>query len=238
MKNGIREFYCAGCGKFVRKSCTKSVKFCSPECYHAHKPTNKIKDGVYKTCVNCGVQFYVPQSRAGTATTCSRKCADEYQARNKVHLICPICGKEFIRSPSFSNQRYCSIECRNKSPEFKERLVQMNADQSHNFPNRFETQAYSLLDSLEIDYIPQYVINGKFAVDAFVPSKNTIIQFDGDYWHGHNVSYGLLDARQKKRVDLDASQDAYAKSIGFKVVRVWQSDFKDIDKVISIFKAI
>jgi very-short-patch-repair endonuclease len=238
MKNGIREFYCAGCGKFVRKSCTKNVKYCSPECYHQHKEPNYKKNGVYLVCVNCGKRFYVPLCRAKKAITCCVNCANEYQSRNKVHLVCEVCGKDFVRSPSFDSQKYCSIACRNKSDSFKKHLVQMNARQSKNFPNRFEIAAYKLLSDLKIEFIPQYIINEKFTVDAFIPGKNVVVQFDGDYWHGNPSMYPNPDQRQRKRMGLDISQDAYMKKLGFRVIRIWQSDFTNIKNVESILSVI
>lgn len=231
MKNGIREFVCVGCGKRVVKSCTKSVQYCSTECYHKNRPYKKPREGVYKTCLVCGKLFYVPQYRANKAVACSSECQIEHQGRNKVHLICKSCGREFVRSPFFKDQEFCSIACRNKDPEFRERLVRMNADQNKKNPNRFETSAYKLLNELGIDYIPQYVINGKFSVDAYVPSKNTVIQFDGDYWHGNPAFYLTLDARQSKRAYLDISQDAYMRKLGISVVRIWQSEFKNVKAV-------
>lgn len=238
MKSGVREFVCAGCGKKVKKSCAKSVKYCSPECYHKHREYKPQKFGQYKTCVNCGSQFYVPLCRASTAIACSTKCANEYQSRNKVHLICDTCKKEFVRSPSFSGQKYCSIECRNKNEGFLERLVEMNAAQSKKYLNGFEKTAYKLMSDMQIDYIPQYVVCGKFVVDAFIPHANTVVQFDGDYWHGNPLTYQNPDSRQKKRMALDISQDAYMKKCGIRVVRIWQSDFKDIKSVISVLSNI
>lgn len=238
MKNGIREFICVGCGKLVRKSCTKTVKYCSPECYHEHREYKPKKTGEYKTCVSCGERFYVPLCRTSKAITCSVDCANEYQSRNKVHLVCDTCKKEFVRSPSFKSQKYCSIECRNKSKEFRKRLVKMNADQNMNFPNKFETAAYKLLSDLQIDFIPQHIVGDKFTVDAFIPTTNTVIQFDGDYWHGNPVMYPNPDKRQRKRMALDVSQDAYMAKSGIRVVRIWQSDFKNIESIIDILSAI
>ncbi len=237
-KNKIREFICAGCGKLVRKSCVKGQKYCSAECYHAHRDYHPPKTGVYKVCVNCGKTFYAPKNRAEKSIACSVECHNAYQRRNKIHLICENCGKEFLRSPSFAGQKYCSLECRNKSPEFQKRLISMNEKQNKMYPNKFEVAAYSLMDSLGIKYEKQYTINGKFTVDAFVPDKNTVVQFDGDYWHGNPEKYKDFDKRQKKRMALDKSQDAYLETIGIKVIRIWQSDFQNTDYVKSVLSSL
>lgn len=123
------------------------------------------------------------------------------------------------------------MKCRNADPCLSERLIKMRTDQSKSNPNKFEKLAYSILESLGIDFIPQYIVNGKFTVDAFIPSKNIVLQFDGDYWHGNHAIYSTFDSRQKKRMGLDKSQDAYLKKIGIGVFRFWQSDFSEIDKI-------
>ena len=87
------------------------------------------------------------------------------------------------------------------------------------------------MSEMGINFEIQYVIGGKFTVDAFVPSKNTVVQFDGDYWHGNKAVFPTPDHRQKKRMALDISQDAYMKTCGINVIRVWQSEFKKIELV-------
>jgi very-short-patch-repair endonuclease len=241
MKNGIRTYKCVGCGVMVTKSCTKNVKFCTPECYHAHKPKNKTKAGKTLICVQCGKSFYVPTNRVDTAVTCSLQCSNEWQGRNKVTLTCKVCNKSFKVSPSttiYDNRQYCSMKCRNKDPELAERLIKMRTAQSKANPNKFEMLAYSVLDEIGIDFVPQYIVNGKFTVDAFIPSNRTVIQFDGDYWHGNPAKYQVLDSRQKIRVAHDISQDAYMAKIGLRVFRFWQSEFSDISQIKERLSAI
>lgn len=81
-----------------------------------------------------------------------------------------------------------------------------------------------MLDELGIEYLPQHLIGGKFCVDAFVPSRQTVIQFDGDYWHFNPAKFDKPDARQEKRIRLDVSQDAYMKACGYTVIRIWETD--------------
>lgn len=234
MKNGVRTFICVGCGKSVTKSCVKSVKFCNAACYHVHGKTGRNKTGENKNCVQCGKQFYAPKCRVEKAIACSVKCHNLFQGRNKVELICKTCGNAFKVSPAtvrFDNRTYCSTDCTYADEERKAHLISLNAKQMEVSPNKLETQGYALLNEIGVEYIPQYVVNGKFAVDAFLPAQNAVIQFDGDYWHGKPDKFPKLDHRQKKRKALDISQDAYMKKIGLKVVRIWESDFRNIEAV-------
>jgi very-short-patch-repair endonuclease len=66
-----------------------------------------------------------------------------------------------------------------------------------------------------------------FCVDAFVPGKGVVIQFDGDYWHANPVLFPNPDARQRRRIPLDKSQDAYMRACGYKVLRLWEGDIRN-----------
>jgi very-short-patch-repair endonuclease len=156
---------------------------------------------------------------------------NEWQGRNKTSHICKICGKVFQWSLSRSNSgkyniTYCSLECRNSDPERAALLRRMNAKQLTMHPNNLERATYAILDAIGMAYEPQYLVGGRFCVDAFVPSLSLVIQFDGDYWHGHPDKFPILDERQRKRRRLDASQDAYMTSCGYQVIRIWETDIK------------
>lgn len=101
-------------------------------------------------------------------------------------------------------------------------MATMVADQQKMKMSSIEKIGYEILDEIGIPYFRQHLIGEKFCVDAFIPSNNLVIQFDGDYWHGNTEKFPVLDARQKKRVKLDISQDAYMKTCGYRVLRIWE----------------
>jgi very-short-patch-repair endonuclease len=154
---------------------------------------------------------------------------NEWQGRNKTSHICKVCGATFKWSPSRSktyNITYCSLACRDNDPDRALLLRRMNAKQLSMRPNNLERAAYAILDSIGVHYEPQYLVNDKFCVDAFVPSLALVIQFDGDYWHGKPEKFPIPDKRQVKRMRLDVSQDAYMTACGYEVIRIWESDIK------------
>lgn len=89
-----------------------------------------------------------------------------------------------------------------------------------------ERLGYALLDAVGAVYVRQFMVEGRFCVDAFIPSKAIALQFDGDYWHGNPDRYATLDHRQQRRVQLDRSQDAFMASRGIAVFRAWHSDLQ------------
>jgi len=203
-------------------------KYCSKTCTGTAK-----KEGEYKACAVCGKERYIPACRLVTTSMffCGAEHANQWQGRNKTEHICKMCGKTFRWSLSRSksgkyNVTYCSLACRDNDPKRAAMLFELNVLQQSLKPNKLELACYKLLDSMNIEYIPQHTIGGKFVVDAFVPSRGIVIQFDGDYWHGNPFLFPEPDERQRRRIALDHSQDNYMVVCGYRVLRIWQSELK------------
>ena len=80
-------------------------------------------------------------------------------------------------------------------------------------PTSIEKKVYAELKRRGLLIEIQKLINGKFLVDAYIPSLNLVIEADGDYWHS-------LD-RVKKR---DKAKNAYLKTCGFGLLRLSESE--------------
>jgi len=231
LKYAVRTITCKGCGKTVTQRMPSRQEYCTHACYLvSDRPWRKT--GRIITCENCGKPVYKPATQLKHEHSfCGLKCANEWQGRNKTEHTCKICGKTFRWSPSRTasgkyNVTYCSLACRDADPLRREMLIAITAKQQLLHPNGVEKAGYAILDSLSVDYLPQHLIGGKFCADAFVSSTKTVIQFDGDYWHGNPVLFPNPDKRQVHRMALDRSQDAYMTTCGYTVIRLWASDIK------------
>ena len=224
-KYKIRTITCANCGKLDTRRQPVGRKFCSLDCYRTALRPNR-KTGQNRKCGNCGKYIYVKQSALKQINYCSVECFNQTQSR-KDKYTCEVCGKVFLWSPSRKARKpkYCSQKCRNVCPVWKRNsVIKGNLVQQNNKgPNKLEIAGCSLLDAIGIDYKTQVLICEKFVVDVFVPSLNLIIQWDGDYWHGYGE---VKDDRQRKRMRLDKSQDAYMRKVGYKVIRFWEYEVK------------
>lgn len=216
-----------------------SRKYCSLACSERAPRPDKAT-GEEKLCAVCGVAVYIAKSRLGLPHYfCSQKHANDWQARTKVSLRCSICKIAFIVSPVNADRKYCSLACRDADPERHEQLVRMLAMQRNGMQTRIEVIGYGLLDEMGEVYFRQHTIGGKFTVDAFVPNAALVVQFDGDYWHGNPDKFPVPDARQKRRMHMDASQDAYMRACGYRVARFWETDIhRHIGHVRSSLRAL
>lgn len=220
-KYKLRKFKCIGCGKEVEaRRAENKTNYCSLSCYrNGIRPNNKT--GKIIACKNCGKETYIPLYRIKDVNFCSTKCANEYQGKNKVKFICKICGKKFSLSKSKveqSNPTYCGWECRIKDKEhiFKNAIKGNVAQQNKKGLNKLELAGQKILEEIGVEFQEQVLMFNKFLVDVLIPSKNIIIQWDGEYWH-----------TKPKRVLLDKSQDAYFKKCGYKVLRITDKEIKN-----------
>lgn len=227
----MREFHCPICDKDFAGRFPKTRKYCSRECSIQGRGLTR-RTGSEIACGQCGAGVYrAPSEQQNKAMQfCSKECANSFQGRNKTTHTCETCEKEFKWSPSRRksyNIRYCSIPCRDADPARRVQLLKMNNSLQSRKTTTCEQLGYGMLDDMGVDYVRQFMIDGRFCVDAYLPSKNIVLQFDGDYWHGNPTKYAELDHRQRRRVQFDHSQDAFMASRGIVVFRAWHSDMKD-----------
>lgn len=103
------------------------------------------------------------------------------------------------------------------SEETKKRLSDIQIEK---FQNQFykgkmtklERKGYKKLDDAGVNYIPQKRFE-YYLVDAYVPEHNTIIEFNGVYWHNRP------EIRRK-----DSAKQTYFKNKGYNFIEVWEQD--------------
>lgn len=58
--------------------------------------------------------------------------------------------------------------------------------------------------------------------DFYIPQKNLIVEFDGDFWHGNPEIYEL-SPRMKRQYHIDRTWGEKATKCGYNIVRIWES---------------
>lgn len=197
------------CGKeFEYREGQQTGRFCSQGCFNIYQ-NKRIKT----KCDLCNKEIEVKQCDFNKYKYhfCSKKCQIKWQQSKKVRHKCPICGKIFY-SPKSSHRITCSERCK---------AIFNNQKQSNkNGLNGLELMGRQILERIGLtkdkDFKEQYLIEGKFLVDVYIPSKKIVIQWDGDYWH----NLQKVKARDK-------SQNNYLKKCGYKVLRFWEINIKN-----------
>jgi very-short-patch-repair endonuclease len=111
-----------------------------------------------------------------------------------------------------------------KTPSEKEimRLKEMRKNQI--FPKKdtkIEIKVREFLEELKIEYFQhKYIseITHSYQCDFFIPSMNLVIECDGNYWHKYPTGRDIDHIRTKELLEK-----------GFKVLRLWEFEIKEMD---------
>jgi len=82
-----------------------------------------------------------------------------------------------------------------------------------------------MMKELGIECICQKVIGNKI-YDFYIPSKNMLVEVDGDYFHGNPLIYESKDLNkmQIRNMKNDKFKNVLAKGNGYKLERVWENE--------------
>lgn len=183
----------------------------------AKKRENILKEGDFE-CEVCGKHFDTNTSLRSHSSHCKTESG----------VLCQICGK------ICKSERYMKIhlhvhdEQRGKArSDAARRGSQKRRTQS---TSRAELEFYEKLIRFfgEGNVVHKLRIEGcSHEYDFYIPSKNMIIEFDGDYWHG-NKSLHVLTPRMKRQHRLDRVWDEKALEAGYSIKRIWESESKEL----------
>jgi len=242
---------CLACKKsfFVRLSQIKlgRGKYCSHLCEGVIQ--NKK---VSKICLVCKKAFLARPTdlKNGYGKFCSHRCSNQ-STKIGGNISCHICLESVYRMPSHLKRKglkYCSKACVNKAfktgmPLSEEHKIKMRLGNAKfaasKQPTSIEKIVYNYLLLKGILFEKQKLINGKFLVDAYIPSLNLVIEADGCYWHSCEkcVDKNKMDNRQRYAKTKDLVITQKLANEGYIVLRFWEHEIHtDINSCISKIK--
>ena len=122
---------------------------------------------------------------------------------------------------SFKKGHKTWIKGKTHSKETREKLRKAGIKgllklQARNGPTSIEKKVYNELKERGLLFEKQKLINGRFLVDAYIPSLNLIVEADGDYWHS-----------LPKAVKKDKAENAYLTKCGFDLLRLTETEINN-----------
>lgn len=110
----------------------------------------------------------------------------------------------------------------------KKKRLQRAANKMSKDMTEPERKFADMMEELEVEYETQKIIDNKI-YDFYIPSKNMIVEVDGDYFHGNPLIYEAKDLNkiQLRNQRNDGFKDILAKGRGFLLERVWEYDLKN-----------
>jgi very-short-patch-repair endonuclease len=139
-------------------------------------------------------------------------------------------SKEHIEKASINRIKTCKERGYYFTDETKNIMKAKRAKQKKTITSKIEIKIREFLEQLQIEYFQhRYIseITHGYQCDFLIPSKNMVIECDGNYWHSYPIGNEIDHIRTSELIGK-----------GFRVIRLWESEIKvmDIDKFVNIIK--
>jgi DNA mismatch endonuclease (patch repair protein) len=236
-------FHCKSCGILVEDYPSRRSTFCSRSCAMKGNKINirnkywvgkKHKESTKEKLSTFRKEFLKnnehPKGMLGKKHT--PEAIEKIRERSKERPTKFWLGK---KKPQYIKDKVsASLKETLKTKVYSEEYRKMQSDRVMNNPNRvfkntsIEVRMMSLLDDLGVFYEQQKSIGGIAIVDFFIPEKNLIIECDGCYWHGCPIHHPMFHQNARRK---DMEKTARMEELGFKVIRFWEHEIKNISTI-------
>lgn len=231
---------------YICGSQTRNLKFCSKDCYSKYQSKFMIgeKSAFYKYignfCPNKGKTY---EQIMGTDKALVLKLQ-----QSKKRQGCKVWNNgltkdnnDILKKMSFKVSENAKINSnygmKNKHHSYitKMKMREKRAHRIYPFKDTsIELKIQTYLKILGIEFITHFYVKGiehGYQCDIFIPSIKTIIECDGDYWHGNPSIFApdQLNERQKRQKFDDDLRNKELISKGYKLIRLWEKDIKIMD---------
>lgn len=98
------------------------------------------------------------------------------------------------------------------------------------YSSSYEKRIALIFENLDIQFVQQKSIDQKFRYDFYVPHKNLIIEFNGDYWHCHPALFSWDQIHPQKKLkayeiwEYDALKAEHARNCGYNFCVIWENE--------------
>ena len=125
------------------------------------------------------------------------------------------------KSKALKGRKLEEFHSKEKVEEIRNKIKKSRAKQI--FPIKdtsIEVKIQNFLKQLGIEFFTHQRMNIKhsYQCDILIPSKNLVIECDEDYWHNYPIG-----------TDIDHIRTSELLKSGFKVLRLWEFDIKDME---------
>ena len=130
------------------------------------------------------------------------------------------------KNPSSVNSMYKKLKRQAKNPYSalsKKKNLEEQAKKMSKKMTAPERVFFKLTKEIKVECIPQKIVGGKI-YDFYIPSKNMLVEVDGDYYHGNPEIFKENNGMQKRNKKNDTYKDNVAIGYGYNLERVWEND--------------
>ena len=240
--NGIRPTCKCGCGQWTNISYDNGIHFREYVRGHANRIHNNW--GHNPTAMNKSAQTRRTQFALGQRQIWnkSKKWEETYSKQKIEELKATYQNAErnqkisqALKGRPFSPEHAAKCAAIMRSPRMRMILSSKMQERLKNgvftISSQIEKKFISeCIAPLNIPYQTQYYIKDlHHYCDVYLPLKNTIVEFQGDYWHAnpHKYSMDTLTSYQLKQTIKDQKLRDYCHINNINLIEIWESDYKN-----------
>jgi very-short-patch-repair endonuclease len=227
------------------------IYYCSPICRKNHKEQifqESLKDTIKSHCRVCNKELIVNREPCGKLIP--RKICDECNKKeNQKKALLGTQKVQFLlkTDPQFQEKmKLIKKEVGIKMKEYYKlhglspKWIEWYRNYSSNGKSKLEDRFYEYLKTKTTDKIERYYPISNMFVDFYIPSKNIVIECQGNFWHMNPNKYSATDYNKstkrtaQEQWEKDKRRRLFMESRGYKVVELWESeinkgDYKKLD---------
>jgi len=140
----------------------------------------------------------------------------------------PMRGRHLPASAKTSLSRQAKERWEQRTPAYRDaHLKKMRegwAAWARRGTSKLEGLVRNWLQDAGVEHIYQVRV-GFYVVDFLLGS--TVLEVQGDYWHGNPTKYETLDKTQKANVRRDKAKRTYLTNRGYRLITVWEADVRE-----------
>lgn len=237
----------------------KNTRYCSRGCKDAHQQTTYRGDGnpMYGTTwtdeqrvahvASLRAYWDKPENREQLRVTMQR-VAERLGHWPGQDVDTWMCRKQTYVSVYGVTHPWMKPEIRQKCEDTTFRLYGKHTwDLGHEGMKSRDTSIELIVSSslavIGVEFVHPYVMMSgsvRKEYDFYVPTLNTLIEADGDYWHGNPQKYAndKLDKIQQHTRTNDVSKDVLARDASMRLLRFWETDVKRDGFTVMLLEAL
>lgn len=110
--------------------------------------------------------------------------------------------------------------------KYYKRIDSVHLPKKHSITVDTYLEQFPEADVISKDTIADYNVGGRW-YDAFIPSKNLLVEFDGDFWHPKTLNECQYEFQIRNYYN-DQKKNKIAIENGFDLIRIRQSESNKI----------
>jgi G:T-mismatch repair DNA endonuclease (very short patch repair protein) len=135
-------------------------------------------------------------------------------------------GKNLTLNEKLNLSKKAKIRWESLSCEEKEKRKNKLSEIRHDFirnkkSSKIEVKIKKFLDDIKIDFEFQKKI-GNYCCDFVI--NDTVLEIQGDYWHGNPIKFKTYDLIQNKNILRDLRKKEFLEKNNYKLVLLWESE--------------